>query len=336
MHWAFPQAFVLLALLPLLWWPGFRRNRGAIALPAASSLGGRTTTWTRWAPRILKTLRLAACGCLIVALAGPQTASAFRHVKKEGIAIQIVLDTSLSMGFTDYVRDGQTISRMDAAKHAIRTFVAGDPRLGLPGRSDDLVGLVVFNLHPDVLCPLTTAHEALLSSLEEATLGPYTNIGDGLAWGLDRLRRAPVREKVLILVSDGKHNVPNAINPITAAKLAADLGIRIYTIGAIGNQDGTAAPGLLRGQIGDASADSVDEPTLKRIASLTGGRYFRATDTDGLLAICREIDRLEKSPIRGGQPLAYQDWYPLPLALALILLAAEALLGATRFRLLGG
>ncbi|MCS6975543.1 MAG: VWA domain-containing protein, partial [Gemmatales bacterium] len=331
MSWAFPEALVLLALVPLVWLPWRRHQRVAVALPAAARLSTESNVWTRWAPALLKAVRAAALACLVIALAGPQTASARRDHRREGIAIQIVLDTSLSMGFSDYVHGDQTITRMDAAKHAIRVFVQGDSRLGLAGRSDDLIGLVVFNRHPDVLCPLTTAHDVLLASLDEVTLGPYTNIGDGLAWGLDRLRRAPVREKVLILVSDGKHNVANAMSPVSAARLAADLGIRIYAIGTIGNQEQSSS-GLF-GLTGSNSADSVDEPTLQRVASLTGGRYFRATDTDGLIAVYQEIDRLEKSRITRQDFVPKEDWYPLPLIAALLLLTGEALLRATRFRL---
>jgi Ca-activated chloride channel family protein len=335
MTWAFPEAFVLLALLPLAWMSGWRRGRSAVPLPAAGDMANRLAGWSRWAPRILKGLRVAALLGIVIALAGPQTASAGRETRREGIAIQIVLDTSLSMGFSDYLDGDKTISRMDAAKHAIRSFVEGNPRLGLPGRPDDLIGLVVFNRHPDVLCPLTTDHDALLRSLDDVTLGPYTNIGDGLAWGLDRLRCAPVRQKVLILVSDGKHNVAQAMSPVTAARLASDLGIRIYCIGTIGNQSGNLLSASSLG-VSKASGDTVDEPTLERVASLTGGRYFRATDTAGLLQVYREIDQLEKSRISRKDLVAKNDWYPVPLIAALVLVTAEAALRATRFRLVGG
>ncbi len=334
MTWAFPEAFVLLALLPLAWMSGCRRGRSAVPLPAARNMAVRLAGWSRWAPRILKGLRVAALLGIVIALAGPETVSAGRETRREGIAIQIVLDTSLSMGFSDYLDGDKTISRMDAAKHAIRSFVEGNPRLGLPGLPDDLIGLVVFNRHPDVLCPLTTDHDALLRSLDDVTLGPYTNIGDGLAWGLDRLRSAPVRQKVLILVSDGKHNVANAMSPVTAARLASDLGIRIYCIGTIGNQSLSSLSASDTGV--SKTGDTVDEPTLERVASLTGGRYFRATDTAGLLQVYREIDQLEKSRINRKDHVTKEDWYPVPLIAALLLVTAEASLRGTRFLLLGG
>lgn len=337
MTWAFPEAFVLLALLPLAWLPRRRRGQSAVPLPTAAHMATRLTGWSRWAPRILKGLRVAALLGIVIALAGPQTASASRDTGREGIAIQIVLDTSLSMGFSDYKDGDKTISRMDAAKHAIRSFVEGNPRLNLPGRPDDLIGLVVFNRHPDVLCPLTTDHDALLRSLDDVTLGPYTNIGDGLAWGLDRLRRVPVQEKILVLVSDGKHNVANAMSPVTAARLASDLGIRIYCIGTIGNQSGNSLSASNLGlSTAKSGGDTIDEPTLERVASLTGGRYFRATDTAGLLNVYREIDQLEKSRISRKDLVAKEDWYTVPLIAALLLVAAEAALRATRFRLVGG
>jgi Ca-activated chloride channel family protein len=272
---------------------------------------------------------------LITALARPQTAQANAHSHIEGIAIQLVLDTSLSMGYTDYSLNDQTISRMDAARHAIRLFVKGDPDHGLPGRTQDQIGLVGFNRHPDVLCPLTHSHDTLLASLDDVSLGPYTNIGDGLAWGLDRLRRATPKQKIVILLSDGKQNAPDAMNPQAAAKLASDLGIRVYAIGAVGNQGGNAANSHLRLLSRNAPGDSVDEETLRRVAAFTRGKYFRATDTEGLLAIYREIDQMEKCRIELAGTVKRDEWFVWPLLAGFVVLALEGLLGATRFLVVG-
>ena len=272
---------------------------------------------------------------LVTALARPQTAQTDAHSHTEGIAIQLVLDTSLSMGYTDYAHQNQAISRMDAARHAIRLFVKGDEEHNLPGRSQDQIGLVGFNRYPDVLCPLTHSHDTLLASLDDVSLGPYTNIGDGLAWGLDRLRRASPKQKILILLSDGKQTAPDAMNPQAAAKLAAELGVRVYTIGAVGNQGGEPPSALMRFMNRTSAADSVDEETMKRVASLTGGKYFRATDSEGLLAVYREIDQLEKSRIEQVSTVKREDWFTVPLIAGLLGLALEALLAATRFLMIG-
>jgi Ca-activated chloride channel family protein len=337
MSWAFPQAFVLLGLLPLAVWPALRRQ-GAARLPGLSAAPLLRAGWSRWAVPLLATLRCLALIALIVALAGPRTASPHPGGSTQGIAIQLVLDTSLSMGYTDYTWKDKRISRLDAARHAIRLFVRGDPRRGLPDRSGDWIGLVTFNRYPEVLCPLTSDHNAVLASLDEVVLGPSTNIGDGLAWGLDRLAKAPCQHKVVVLLSDGKHNVPQSLSPITAARLARDLGIRVYTVGAVGNAAANPASAWSTTALvaDSAYADSVDEETLQRMASLAGGKYFRATDTQGLLEVCREIARLEKSRLPGSDPVRYRHWYVIPLLIGLFLLTLEAVLGATRFVLVRG
>jgi len=334
MYWAHPQAFLLLALLPMAFLPLRNLRRGSARLAGVAGSPAVNHGIGRWAPAWLACLRALALLFIVTALAGPQTAQTNSRSHTEGIAIQLVLDTSLSMGYADYSLKGQTITRMDAALHAIRLFVKGSPEHGLPGRTNDQIGLVGFNRHPDVLCPLTHSHDTLLASLEDIALGPYTNIGDGLAWGLDRLRRAAPKEKILILLSDGKQNAPEAMQPQAAAKLAADMGVRVYTIGAIGNQEAAHTHPLLR-SIASSGADSVDEETLRRVASLTGGKYFRATDAEGLLAVYREIDQMEKSRIEHLDTVKREDWFVVPLILGLAILGLEALLGATRLLVIG-
>jgi Ca-activated chloride channel family protein len=224
---------------------------------------------------------------------------------------------------------------MDAARHAIRLFVQGDESHGLRGRPQDLIGLVTFNRYPDVACPLTTSHATLLAALDGVVLGPYTNIGDGLAWGLDRLRQAAPKQKVLVLLSDGKQNLKEAMNPEEAATLAAQLGVRIYTIGAVGNQSEAARLRARQSrQVRLPSydpADSVDEGVMRRVAEKTGGKYYRTTDTDGLLAIYRDIDQLEKTKIERSDTVQFDEWYLYLLIPGLLVLAVEQFLATTRF-----
>jgi Ca-activated chloride channel family protein len=141
---------------------------------------------------------------------------------------------------------------------------------------------------------------------------------------------------VIILLSDGSHNVKDSLPPLEAAQLAADLKIKVYTIGAVGNRFGRNVPGSLAELLNlrgyrTGSEDSVDEPLMRQMAERTGGQYFRATDTDGLSAIYKEIDRLETTQLETTRRTTYKEWF-LPLVVAgVALLAAEQLLAATRF-----
>jgi Ca-activated chloride channel family protein len=339
MSWAHPLAFALLLAVPLAFWPLRRRGRTRFSRLAA---GFDWAGVGRYGPPLLATCRAVGLALLVLALARPQTAQSQTHAYSEGIAIQLVLDTSLSMGYTDYSLDNQTITRMDAARRALHLFVRGDERKGLPGRPGDLIGLITFNRYPEVACPLTQSHDTLLAILDEVPLGPYTNIGDGLAWGVERIRKAGPRQKVIVLLTDGKHNVREAMDPVEAARLAAELGIRVYVIGAIGNPNnrwrGLTPPPVGPGgrAIPGDPADSVDEPTMRRIAELTGGKYFRATDSEGLVAITKEIDQLEKSKIESSVATRYDEQFPWFLVPGLLVLGLEQLLAATRFLMIPG
>jgi Ca-activated chloride channel family protein len=225
---------------------------------------------------------------------------------------------------------------LQAVQQAVRTFVEGD-KGGLAGRPNDKIGIITFARDPDVVCPLTLDHGAVLEALDRIRPAPPigTNIGDALAWGLDRLHRDPTKQKIIILLSDGSHNAKNALLPLEAAQLAAELQIKVYTIGAVGTHTDSnmrQLSELLRSLQGARYLpfDDYDEPTMQRIADMTGGRYFRATDLDGLAAIYQEIDRLETTQMERSVPTSYREWYwPLAL-LALVLLAVEQLLASTR------
>src|SRR5262249_48090178 len=155
---------------------------------------------------------------------------------------------------------------------------------GLTGRPNDRIGIITFARDPDVVCPTTLDHAAALDALEQIGLAPPvgTNIGDALAWALDRLRNDSAKEKIIILLSDGSHNVKEGMPPLDAAKLAADLKVRVYTIGAVGDRFGQSSrPKLadlvrqMQSRTRGSSEDSVDEPMMQKIAQTTGGKYFR-------------------------------------------------------------
>jgi Ca-activated chloride channel family protein len=299
---------------------------------AAADIG----SWALYGPALLVSIRALALILLIVALARPQTANAHVHTHSQGISIQLVIDNSYSMRTHDYDLGDQSISRLDAVKHSVRLFIAGGEH-GLSGRPDDRIGIITFARDPDVVCPATLDHAAALDALEHIQLAPPvgTNIGDALAWALDRLRSEPAKEKIIILLSDGSHNIKDAMQPLEAAQLAAELKIRVYTIGAVGNRFGKQ-PKLadlvrqMQVREGRGSEDSVDEPTMQKIAELTGGKYYRATDTSGLTSIYEDIDRLEKTEMEKTVRVSYREWYLLALTPAVMLLALEQLLAATR------
>jgi Ca-activated chloride channel family protein len=284
-------------------------------------------------------LRAAALGLLVIALARPQTPTENVRTHSKGISIQLVIDNSYSMRTTDYDLGSQSISRLDAVKHSVRLFISGGEH-GLSGRPDDRIGIITFARDPDVVCPATLDHAAALDALDRIQLAPPvgTNIGDALAWALDRLRNDPAKEKIVILLSDGSHNIKDSLQPLEAAKLAADLKIRVYTIGAVGNRFGKQRePNLaellrqMQGRQSRGSEDSVDEPTMEKIAAMTGGKYYRATDTNGLTAIYQDIDQLEKTTLEKTVRVSYREWFLVVLTPAVVLLALEQLLAATRF-----
>jgi Ca-activated chloride channel family protein len=226
----------------------------------------------------------------------------------------MVVDVSGSMVNTDFLWDGQAISRLDAVKKAIRLFVEGGTAPDgetLPGRPDDLVGLVVYATRPETACPLTLNHGVLLQILDQQmprmlATEATTNTGDALAWALYSLQKAAAKRKVVVLLTDGEHNVPPpALDPLQAAHLAGNLGIPIYAIhaGSETDNDGTASEESMK-----------TKRRLVRVAHISKGRYFRASDSDALLGIYEQIDRLERQEIQSFQYRRYAEgfaWFAL-------------------------
>jgi Ca-activated chloride channel family protein len=315
----FAQPAFLLGCLavPLLVWWWLRPPRLALRFPDTRLLTelppGRGRV-ARWGGAILRGMVVLL---LIVALAGPRWPDLRTRLSAEGIAIVLVVDVSGSMAERDYAWRDERISRLEAVKRALRLFVAGGEGPAgeqLDGRPEDLIGLVTFATRPENVCPLTLSHSALLHLLdaEQPRAGPdegQTNIGDAIAWGLFRLQSAGPRRRVLILLSDGEHNVPPpALKPRQAAQLAANLGVQVYAIDAGGDAAGTETPA--EGSAPSAADRVAGERALQAVAKLSGGQYFRAHDTQGLLTVCRRIDRLERQEIQSFQYRRYYEGYP--------------------------
>jgi Ca-activated chloride channel homolog len=335
MQLANPYALVLLLLIPLLWWRQRRQRPVAIAYPTVQTWASIPHAAMSRLRRAMPYLRLIALGLGILALARPQQGLQAAKVYSEGIAIVMVVDISGSMSALDLQLQGEPRNRLDVVKHTFRNFVSGADGLG--GRDGDLMGMVTFARYADSVSPLTLDHDTLLSLLDEIAIVSLqeedgTAIGEAIAMGVDRLRDATAQSRIMILLTDGANNA-GEIEPQQAARLAKALGIKIYTIGT-----GTRgiAPVPVRTRDGRLEMRQmrvfIDEATLKAIASLTDGQYFRATDSAALAAIYRDIDRLEKSANVAEHYQQYAErfaWFLLP---ALALLLAEVILINTRLR----
>jgi Ca-activated chloride channel family protein len=339
MRFADPEAFLLLPVLALALAYALRwRRQGAAHFSSLQLAAALPVGWAIMGPALLRTLRTLALTALVFALARPQTLDPIERVRTDGIAIQFVLDTSASMETRDYFDGSVPLSRLQAVQRAVRLFVEGGQN-GLSGRPNDKIGIITFARDPDVVCPLTLDHAAVLEALDRLRAAPPigTNIGDALVWGLDRLHRDPAKQKVLLLLSDGAHNIKEAMTPLEAAQLAADLKIKVHTIGVVPpprmETRNEALASLIRAlpkRPHNMSFDDYDEPVMQKIADLSGGRYYRATDANGLSAIYRDIDRLETTPMEKTIHTTYREWFWPLVVLALALLAAEQLLASTR------
>jgi Ca-activated chloride channel family protein len=328
---SFANPWLLLAALavPVLLAWRLRQHRGALrvsdtrlfaGLPAGR---GRLARWAGTGGRGLALLLLVA------ALAGPRWPDLRTRMNTEGIAIELVVDVSGSMAEPDFDWQGLPITRLDAVKRVLRLFVAGGEGPAgetLEGRPTDLIGFVTFDDGPEGRCPLTLSHSALLRLLDaEQPRAEATNLGDALAWGLGRVRQAGPRRRLLVLFTDGYHNVPDplALKPRQAAQLAAAFQVPIYVADA----------GRESEREGETAADRTRAvQTLKEVARMTGGQYFEAGDTQGLLAACREIDRQERGEIESFHYRRYREgfvWFGLA---GLMLLAAVQVLEMTLWR----
>jgi Ca-activated chloride channel family protein len=302
-HLASPWWLLLLVAAPLLVWLHHHRTAlGALtysALPASSA--------GAWRLHLPFYSRLFALACLVCALARPQLGYAWEENLTEGIDIEIVLDVSGSMGAEDF----QPKDRLTVAKRVVQDFVAGRP--------GDRIGLVVFSGGAMTRAPLTTDRQmldTLIDAVELNSLPDGTAIGVALANAAARLKDSAAKTKVIVLVTDGANNA-GEIDPQSAAALCRGLGIKIYTIG-VGNSEGpVSVPFTVQDPVtGKAEVVRrmmtvpVDEPLLKELATRTGGTFYKATNRTALERIFRQIDRLEKTPLKIKRYVQYRETYP--------------------------
>lgn len=314
---AWPWALLALPLPWLMrWWPRRAVAGPALRVPyaagALAELGqahgvgawraGRLLLWLAWA-------------CLCVALARPQQLGEPVAPPQQGRQMMLAVDVSGSMSEPDMTLGNQIVPRLSAAKAVLADF--------LDRRAGDRVGLLIFGERAYTLTPITadlTTVRNQLSDSEVGLAGRDTAIGDAIALAVKRLREQPEGQRVLILLTDGVSNA-GVLPPLRAAELAKAEGVRVYPV-AFGGDGGMSLFGV---QIA-AGEDPVDEATLRRIAELTGGRAFRARNTDELAGIYAELDRLEPITAAGAAVRPRIERYGWPLALAMLLGALAWLL----------
>jgi Ca-activated chloride channel family protein len=325
MRFADPWFFLLLVPLAAAWWLRLARRRWREPELPVSSLAAlpEPRGWrVRLAP-LLGLLVPAAALLLVAAAARPQSGREMREVVSEGIDIILAIDVSGSMRCEDF----RPQNRLFVAKAVAKEFIAG--------RAQDRIGLVAFAGRGEVIAPPTLDYEGLASLVDGLDFGMLpdgTAVGAAIALGAQRLRAASGKSRVLILLTDGINNA-GPVDPITAARLAAAVGVRVYTIGA-GTQGQAPFPvdDPVLGRRYVWVRSEVDEPTLEAVASLTRGRFFRATTAALLARVYREIDALEPSRVETRSYTRWADVGPWFVAGALILLALDLAGRATLFR----
>jgi Ca-activated chloride channel family protein len=276
--------------------------------------------------RIPLFLRAFCLVLLVLTAARPQLYNVSREIRSPGVDIVMCIDTSGSMQALDFELDGEPVTRLTAVQKVVSEFIRK--------REVDRIGLVVFGEEAFTQAPLTLDKGLLLGLVEKMTIGmagDRTAIGSALAIGGKRLKDLKAASKILILLTDGRHNAGD-LTPEQAAEAVSTLGGKIYTIGVGGKGP---APFRVKSLIGTRVVHrkvDLDEGTLKRIAQIGGGKYFRATDTEGLAEIYDIIDRAEKTEVKVKEFFHFRELYPYFLVPALILLGLEIFLKSTLLR----
>jgi Ca-activated chloride channel homolog len=321
-EFAYPKMLTLFAFVPaLIWWYVKNFNRGQAAMRVSTAYSFTVSSFKNVIRHLPFVLRLLALCCIILALARPQKHNDEQLRKGEGIDIVLTIDVSGSMLSQDFVPN-----RLEVAKQVAEDFIRGRPI--------DRIGLVIFSGESYTLCPITTDRNTLLTEvngLRSGMLQDGTLIGEGLATAVDRLSKGDAKSKVVILLTDGKEEAPETrlIDPLTALEIAKAQRVKVYTIG-MSAQNAVSIPEETGGKKRRSAADNfLDEELLRRIASETGGQYFRARDKLTLQDIYRQIDQMEKSKMEVQSLRHYQEEFIPLLLVALGLLFVELVLRYT-------
>ena len=355
-----PWVLLLFLVLPIMAFMCLRKKRtAAIKFPSLMDMKNCLISWRiRFRPLLLIS-RLICIGLLIVALARPRKGTVLSEISTEGVAIEVVADRSGSMQ-TEMDYYGQKLNRLEVVKKVLSDFIEGNKK-ELTGRNNDLVGLVTFARYADTICPLVLSHNVLLEFLKNTELVRLrtedgTAIGDAVALAAARLKEAEdelqerrdqliqtgetnlaeqggsfkIKSKVIILLTDGVNNAGQR-DPLQAAELAKDWGIKIYTIG-IGSAQAYTTIQTPLGNYKMPTGQNLDERLLKAIAEKTGGFYGRADSAKTLEKIVEKIDELEKTEVKSIQYTQYAELFGPWTLTALLILASEMLASCTIFR----
>ena len=274
----------------------------------------RRVNWRKLIPFVLFTLGGAA---MIVALAQPREGIEEIRSKADGIDIMIAIDLSPSMSAFDapanvsdsqisgLIQRGTLKNRVDTAKDEIARFIEERP--------NDRIGLIAFASLPYVMCPPTLDHAFLLANLERLSVG---QIGDGtgiaapIASAVKRLKDSDAKSRILVLFTDGSNTVNGQISPRDAGKLADTFDVTVYTVGIGSRFARIPVQGLLGGVVFQSYPDEFDEPLLRDLADMTGGRYYRAADAKGMAQAMNEINKLEKTSVEQPVVVNWRELYP--------------------------
>jgi Ca-activated chloride channel homolog len=319
--------FLIPLLIGLLWAIHQRRQTPGIRFPYGDRFAGLPASWkTKFAGKTIY-VRALAIIFLILALARPQFVTQETTTYAEGSDIVLVVDVSSSMLAEDFQASPKRLSRVEAAKEVIRDFIKG--------RRNDRIGIVVFAAHAYTVSPLTRDHDWLLQNLERVNVGMVednTAIGAGLTSALQRIKDTPAKGKVVILLTDGRNNF-GIISPLTAAAAAQALQVLVYTVG-VGSKG--PAPYPVKDPFGQTMYKllplDIDEDTLRQVASITKGQYYRATDLTSLKEIFKEIDRLETMPVQEKIYNEREELFYLFLIPGMLLFIAEFFIKRTLLR----
>jgi len=317
---------LLVLLVPLAWayWRWVWKRRRSIRFSDLGTALRVNRRWSRYQPHIPFALRLLVLVLLIVAMARPRSGVTYEDISSEGIDIVLTMDVSSSMLAEDLKRG---ISRLEVAKKVVADFISR--------RKHDRIGLVAFAAKAITRCPPTLDYRILDSQIEQLQIGSIedgTAIGVALASSANRLRNSKAKSRVIVLLTDGMNN-RGEIDPLTAARVSEAQGLKVYTIG-VGTR-GTA-PVPVKDAFGRTRYQQIpveiDEKVLREIASMTGGKYYRAMDARELQNIYQQIDTLEKTKIEVREYKRFRELFALFLFPALGVFVLELFLAGTRFR----
>lgn len=326
-EFAFPFSLSFFILIPvMIWWYIKNYDAAQASFTVSSSYAFAKRSGKNRVRHILFVLRILALSSLIIALARPQQHQEEQIIEGEGIDIVLCMDVSGSMGSRDILP-----TRLEAAKEMAIEFVRNRPV--------DRIGLVIFSGESFTQCPITTDKNTLISQIHSLDSRRYlvdgTVIGEGLATAVDRLSESRSKSKVIILLTDGKEDAPKTrlIDPLTALEIAKVRDVKVYTIGmsaisTISVEEITHQPAGRKPVTGNL----LDEELLRKIASETGGRYFRARDKEGLKNIYEQIDNMEKSDVQIITSSKFEEKYLVFILVSLLFLLLEIVLRFTVFR----